>query len=274
MALMKAHADDRVEYMFLFLFASLLGLIVASSACSSSPSSKVEDGGLADAASANIAPLGDASIVDASFGALCPTCIAQRCDAQAQSCYADPACLGVYDCLRACTTPSCDQMCSGDASELSSAESLIECETQKCALPCSGIAPPSMCVTLTNVCDPLETTCCDGTCPAEGGNCCYALGHACSDAADCCLDATGLPAECNDGVCAAQTCFMSHTSCEATLPCCDARLSCTSIGILAGSICCAPDGTMLGASEFSLCCSAGIMTNADGSITCVAPPPS
>ena len=221
---------------------------------------------------------------------VCAQCVSMRCDSSATACEASASCTTEADCIAKCGTMACVTACeASDPGDSNAATDLALCKTGACILPCldGGGDAGQMCAQLGMPCDPLVPafSCCaeQGTCaPPTSSNpesmCCNAVGGSCdmgavNPSADCCPSPSGDPGTCVGGKCAATTtCWPTVGSCNPTLPCCDSRLTCTSLGGIAGDECCAANGTTLPASDASLCCSHGISSNPDGSVTCVAAP--
>jgi hypothetical protein len=109
-----------------------------------------------------------------------------------------------------------------------------------------------------------------------GGSCCLPVGASCSSQLGCCTSGA-TPARCNlqTGKCEVPTCVEasgpnSGQCIPGQRPCCDSRLACVDKGVLLGSMCCAPDGTILPQANATLCCSNSSHSNNDGTVTCKA----
>jgi hypothetical protein len=217
----------------------------------------------------------------------CAKCVAGRCDSTAMTCLATPSCVSEVSCILECGTTACVQACeAADPDESTAAEDLASCEGGACMIPClEALDAGQMCAPLGESCDPLVPafSCCagQGTCATPSASspeslCCNGVGGSCDMAAInpdayCCRSAAGVPGQCDAGTCQALACWPTNGGCEMNLPCCDSQLTCTNVGSSGGSICCAPDGTVLPVSESSLCCSHGTAPAEDGGVMCVSP---
>jgi hypothetical protein len=120
-------------------------------------------------------------------------------------------------------------------------------------------------------CDPLQT--CESS--VYPSRCCRPGGAACGVDGDCC---TGLTCG-KDHTCAPPTCapLGDTLSCSLfpSVPCCDPRLSCKPVdaNLPATKHCCAAPGTVLTAADGAICCSGGVFTAQNGTMTCAQPPP-
>ena len=67
----------------------------------------------------------------------CETCLFTNCDTAMNACFANPDCVGLYECLQACTNSGCETGCYTQwPNGVATATAVYDCATASCPNDC------------------------------------------------------------------------------------------------------------------------------------------